>query len=104
MPVESAADLDVFFNADEFGIEAIYTPPGGGAGTPCTVIRDNPDMDASFGDGRTLRQGDQLLFRADEVPAPARLGTFKIGAEILTIQDDPQQRDADRAFWTCTVR
>ncbi len=39
--IEVAADLGVFFNSDDFGASATYTPDGGSAST-ITVLFDKP--------------------------------------------------------------
>ena len=39
--IEVAADLGVFFNSDDFGTSATYTPDGGSAST-ITVLFDKP--------------------------------------------------------------
>ena len=104
MPVESAADLAVFFNAAEWAKAATYTPPGGGAGAPCTVLIGSEDREVSFGTSHAFAEGDVLQVRRSEIAAPARGGTFLIGATTYAIQGDPRTLDADRAIWTCVVK
>lgn len=43
MPIEAAADRAIFFDADEFGVAATYTPDGGAA-TTINGIFDNPQL------------------------------------------------------------
>jgi hypothetical protein len=103
MAVETAADLAVFFNSDEFGLAATYTPPGGGAAIPCIVLRDAQDRQASGTLGRPIMRGTMISVRKAEIAAPAKGGTFVVDGESLVIQGDPETDDADRLIWVCTV-
>lgn len=104
MPVESASDLAAFFNADEFGQAASYTPPGGGGATACTVLIDAADREVDMAQGRGLLEARVLDVRAAEIAAPAKGGTFTVGAQTLTVIEHPQARDPDRLIWTMRVR
>lgn len=109
MAVESDADRAAFFNADEFGLAAVYTPPGGGAGVPCTILLDRTDGDAAHGDGRPVSGRVVLQVQRSEVAAPARNGTFGPPAASVagrneltvtyTVMDRPQN-EADALIWT----
>lgn len=46
MAVESAADRLAFLDTDEFGVEATYTPAGGGASSTVKGIFDNTFIEA----------------------------------------------------------
>ena len=85
------------------GRAASYAPPGGGSSSPCTVIDDSRDRQAAAGLGRPVTRGNVLKVRKAEVDAPAKGGTFTIGAETLKIVGDPVTEDAARLIWTCTV-
>lgn len=102
MPVESADDLAVFFNADEFGVEAVYTPPGGGSTTACTVILSDADVpERSEFAGRPPMQGKLIAVRASELAAPAGGGRFAIGAQIYTVVGSPVLEEPLRTIWSC---
>jgi hypothetical protein len=87
-----------------FGVAASYTPPGGGSAIACTVILDARDRELEFGRGSAVMQGQTLQVRRSELPAPAKGGTFAVGAAMLTVQDDPRSDDPDRHVWRMTVR
>ena len=50
---QMAADLDVFYNTDEFAVDAEYTPKATGVAVQVKVIVDEGDIDNYHG-----RQGD----------------------------------------------
>jgi hypothetical protein len=104
MPVESEVDLAAFFNPDEFGVAAVYSPPGGGSSTPCTLLMGTQDRSAAGGFGRPMLQGIEASVRAAELPAPAKGGTFVVDGASLTVLGDPRTDDADRKIWTLTLR
>lgn len=101
MPVESAADLAAFFNADEFAHAAVYRPPGGGAGTPCAVLIGEIDSAAAPDDGRPIDGQKTVTVQAAEIAAPAHGGTFTldVGGRVLTVMNRPQLDDTDGATW-----
>jgi len=94
--------VDAVFAA--FGKAATYTPPGGGAATACTVIKDARDREPSGFSGRPILQGTVIEVRKSEIAAPAKGGAFVVGAENLVIKSDPEAEDPDRLVWTCTVK
>src|SRR4051794_18292178 len=98
-PAASAA-LDACYAT--FGIAASYTPPGGSAGD-CVVIPDNSDRFIELGHGRGLTEGRVIRVRRSEVASVVKSGVFVIGAETLTVLDDPQLLDSLRLEWTCRV-
>lgn len=97
-----------------FGKAASYTPPGGSAVSPITVIQDQRDLDLSGFSGRPMMQGDVIEVRKSEVAAPVAggvfvpgvlvSGVFVPGATSYTIVGDPKSEDPDRLVWTCVVR
>jgi hypothetical protein len=100
MPVESEADLAVFFNVDEFGVAAVYSPLGGGSSTPCTLLMGTQDRTVAASLGRSILQSIEASVRKAELAAPARGGTFVVDGKTLTIQGDPRTDDAERRIWT----
>jgi hypothetical protein len=99
MPVESAADRAAFFNVAEFGKAATYTPPGGGAGIACVVLLDGHDHHAEPGQAQPIAGQVTITVRADQVAAPAKGGTFLIGATTYRVLDRPRSVDVDRTIW-----
>ena len=102
-----ALDFDALLHRplfEVFGVAATYTPPGGGSPVSCKVILDSRDRELEFGRGAAIMQGQTLQVRRSELPSPAKGGTFTIGAETLTVLDDPRSDDPDRHVWRMTVR
>jgi hypothetical protein len=100
MPVESAADRAAFFNADEFGLAATYTPPGGGAGVACTILVNKADAQAAFGQDTPSAGNVELVVNADEIAAPAQGGTFAVaGGPSYEIMDRPRLGDLAGKIW-----
>jgi hypothetical protein len=102
-----AMDFDMLLHRplfEVFGSAASYTPPGGGSGVACTVILDARDRELEFGRGAAVMQGQTLQVRRNEVSAPAKGGTFALGAAMLIVLDDPRSDDPDRHVWRMTVR
>lgn len=101
----SAADLAALAidpNFEIWGLAASYTPPGGGSPVACLVIRKSPDQEIEV--GRGFMRGDMIEVRKSEIAAPAKGGTFTLGAEVLKVLDDPRSEDACRLVWKMTVR
>jgi hypothetical protein len=94
--------IDQVFAA--FGDQAVYSPPGGGVGVACMVIRDQSDRETDFSRGRAIGKGDTIEVRASEVASPAKGGSFVIGVDTVAIIDAPEAADPDRLIWACTVR
>ena len=65
---------------------------------------DSRDRELEFGRGSAIMQGQTLQVRRSELPAPVKGGTFAIGAETLTVLDDPRSDDPDRHVMRMTVR
>jgi hypothetical protein len=97
----AALAIDPTFST--WGIAAVYTPPGNGAGVACTVIRDLQDQNVSFGAGRPFAEGRILEVRACEIPTPVKGGIFTIETVALKIVSDPETSDPDRLVWRCVV-
>lgn len=100
MPVESAADLSAFFNADEFASAADYFPPGGGASTPCTVMIGGKGEFNEFA-GKPPMQGTMVLVRLGEIAAPAAGGRFVTSGKTYHIVGKPVLEEPERTIWIC---
>lgn len=77
-----------------------YTPPGGGAAVPCTVILDRREAGARPEDGRPPTGQVTIEVRKSEVANPAAGGTFAVGAEVFTVMSRPIAQDASGLVWT----
>jgi hypothetical protein len=88
------------------GRAATYTPPGGGASTPCLLIDDASDRQAAGTLGRPVMKGLVVKVRKSEIAAPAKDGTFVFTdtSESVKILSDPVTIDGARLVWDCTVR
>lgn len=84
--IEGDAELDVLFNASEWGNTATYTPPSGSASTVQIVL----ELGVKVIDGETgevLGVAHTATFRLDQVSDPARDGTILVGSTTYVIQD-----------------
>lgn len=111
MPVETAADRAGLFDEDEFAEAALYTPPGGSAGTPCSAIIDRGEgsvrFDVRSAEATGPERGSRL--NADELPdvrkggqlIPGTIvdGLFVAGSETFEIAAPPTL-DATGRIWT----
>jgi hypothetical protein len=87
-----------------WGKAASYLPPGGGgAPTPCIVIRDARDRTMTGLTGRPVMQGTVIEVRRSEIAAPAKGGTFAIDGSSFSIEGDPESEDPERLVWRCVV-
>lgn len=94
--------VDITF--ETFGVKANYVLPGGGAPTPCLVMKRSPDRVISVAAGQPVMQGDVIEVRKSEVAAPAARGTFVIvDGPTLVVLGDPRSEDDFRLVWTMAV-
>lgn len=87
MGVESAADLATFFDEDEFGRAAVYTPAGGGAGIAVVVILDEPQKRDDRGAAGVRVQIRTARIRVALLPDDERRGG------MLTLSDTGEAFD-----------
>lgn len=74
MPVESAADRLTFLDADEFGVEASYTPSGG-VNAAITGIFNDPHLEVIVGDAAPVADSQPTFTcRSADLPAAAAGG------------------------------
>ena len=91
MAVESAADRAIFFDVDDFGTAASYTPSGGSAATVNGIFdNDFVEVDAGGGVGIALQQ-PRFLCRTADVSSAAEGDALVVSAVNYTVrivQDD----------------
>ena len=91
MAVESADDRAIFFDVDDFGTAATYTPAGGSAETVNGIFdNDFVEVDAGGGVGVALQQ-PRFLCRTADVSAAAEGDAIVINTVAYTVrivQDD----------------
>ncbi|WP_440640274.1 head-tail joining protein [Bradyrhizobium sp. PUT101] len=97
MPIETAADLAVFLNADEFGAEGVYTPAGGVASNPFAGIFDRPSISTELNQVASIDARPTFFCREVDLPAAAdgdagdRLAVAGVGSfEVVAIEPDGQ--------------
>ena len=86
-----------------FGVDAIYTPDGGGAVTVRVIVK-RPDEIVGFGDTRVLTETALFEVRASEVAEPHPGDRLTVDGTDYVIQGEPERRDPDRLVWTLDVR
>lgn len=86
MAVETATELAIFFDADDFGVAASYTPQGGSAVT-INGIFDNETLEVEAGGevAVTMRQ-PQFVCRTSDVSSVAEGDTINISSQNYTIR------------------
>ena len=100
---DDVAQLAVDDTYAEFGREATYTPPGGGAGIPCTVIVDLRDIGSRPDDGHPIAGQMTIEVRRSEIAAPAKDGTFAFTAAsgniTATVMNRPMLDEENALVW-----
>jgi hypothetical protein len=96
----------------QYGIAATWTPKAAGVPVPVTLLPDQGDGVADFGAiGRRVRARNVFRVRVSEIatslaalglPAmdPAPADTLIVGADSLTIINQPERKDQRRTEWT----
>ena len=83
-------DLSVFFDADDFGTDATYTPSGGSAVT-IRVIFDDVFHAVSPQEGEVEVSGPQALARTADVPSAGHSDTLAVHGvtyKVIGVQPD----------------
>jgi hypothetical protein len=93
--------VDATFAA--FGIDALYTPAGGGP-VPVRVIARRPDTIVGFGETRIHAETTTFEVRATEVANPRPDDQLVVDGDTFVIQGEPERRDPDRLVWTLDMR
>ena len=86
MAVESAADRAIFFDVDDFGTAASYTPSGGSAATVNGIFdNDFVEVDTGGGVGIALQQ-PRFLCRTADVSSAAEGDALVVSAVNYTVR------------------
>ena len=96
-----SAAIDAVFA--RFGVDAVYTPDGGGA-VCVRVITRRPDEIVGFGDTRIHTETALFEVRASEVAEPQPGDRLTVDGSDYVIQGEPERRDPDRLAWTLDLR
>jgi hypothetical protein len=96
-----AGALDATFAA--FGIDATFTPAGGGA-VPVRVIARRPDTIVGLGETRIRAETAIFEVRASELANPRPGDQLTVGGEAFVIQGEPERGDPDGLVWTLDMR
>ncbi len=86
-----------------FGVDAIYTPDGGGAVTVRVIVK-RPDEIVGFGDTRIHAETALFEVRSSDIATPQPSDRLKVEGTDYVIQGEPERRDPDRLVWTLDVR
>ena len=96
-----ATAIDAVFA--RFGVDAVYTPGGGGA-LEVRVIARRPDEIVGFGDTRVLTETALFEVRASEITVPQPGDRLTVDGLDYVVQGEPERRDPDRLVWTLDTR
>jgi hypothetical protein len=96
-----SAAVDTVFA--RFGVDAVYTPDGGGA-VNVRVITRSPDEIVGFGDTRIHTETALFEVRSSEVAAPQPGDRLTVDGTDYVIQGEPERRDPGRLVWTLDMR
>ena len=96
-----SAAVDTVFA--RFGVDAIYTPDGGGAVTVRVIVK-RPDEIVGFGDTRIHTETALFEVRASDIATPRPSDRLTVDGADYVIQGEPERRDPDRLIWTLDVR
>lgn len=113
MPVESAADLESFFDEEEFAEAASYLEPGPGADpVPCRVIMDRGQGRENFSAGGGEMTGSErhlwvpVTSESDDVAVAfvERGGLFTVTAsgEVFEVTGQPKLEQTGR-LWSAQL-
>ncbi len=95
------ADLDVFINSDEFGVQTVYTPVLG-LPVSCNVILDHDVvLQPSHYDAVVVETGSTIEALVKDVGTPLKGSTFVIDLDIYIVQ---RITDNDENFVTMVVK
>jgi hypothetical protein len=85
MAVETATELAIFFDADDFGVTASYTPSGGSASNVKGIF-DNEFFEAGVGEVGVAIQQPRFVCRTSDVSAAAEGDAITINSVAYTIR------------------
>lgn len=86
MAVETATELSIFFDTDDFGVAATYTPSGGSAAT-VNGIFDNAFFEVqSGGEVSVAMEQPTFVCRTSDVPSAAEGDALTVNAVAHTVR------------------
>jgi hypothetical protein len=93
--------VDATFTA--FGIDALYTPPGGEP-VSVRVIARRPHTIVGLGETRVHAETGTFEVRASEVTNPRPGDQLAVGGESFVVQGELERSDPDRLVWMLDAR
>ncbi|GAA4247519.1 hypothetical protein GBZ26_11320 [Azospirillum formosense] len=96
MPIPFQRTLDSVFR--RHGVDAVYTPPRGGAPVPCRLTFARGDKEWRFREAGASTPARIAEARVSEVPLMEEEGVLAIGGQTYVI-GNATQPDADRLLW-----
>lgn len=98
MAVESADDLAVFFNTDDFAVSGSYRVADAGDPVTVTVLADLGTRSGDVLDGRFVESGGTFMLRKSEVDAPAIGDSITIDGQKYIIQSQPELEFSEKVW------
>lgn len=100
MAIESAADRLMMLSADDFGVEATYTPVAGGGSTTVKGIFDNDFVQAEGGESMAASRAPRFHCREDDVTLNGREGdTLVINAVTYKVTVPRSDGTGNTTLW-----
>lgn len=89
MPVETAEDLAVFFDTDEFATEVVLEAPDGSE-TSVPALHDSPGRELDVGAGVAIASTEHsLLLRRSDAPAVAQGWKVRLDGRAYRVVNVP---------------
>ena len=86
MAVEDADVIAVYFNVDEFGVQATVTPTGGSSST-INVIFDKPDETLGLGEAGITSHRPSITCRTSDISSLAHGDSVVVNSTNYTIAE-----------------
>jgi hypothetical protein len=101
MAVESAEDLASFFDPEEFGSSATFTPDGGSP-VSLTVVHSRSSDAVALGAAQIMADIHFVRIRVADVTLPASGDQIEIAGVSYRLNAAPEL-DAQGVVWTCSI-
>ena len=98
-----SAGLDSLFSDANMGVDAVFTPGGGGPSVPARAVRVTERVDAGFTLGTTGASSPSIRYdvRKSEVEAAARGDSLHIGTDSYRVTK--AEPDEENLLWRLYV-